>query len=73
MGFQMWHSNFSNKQANAFAVPFCFARHGLLLKSVSEDDITVLYIAALKLSLGPFQASTLDAAIASNRVGFAPL
>ena len=41
---------------------------------MSEGDITALYIAAIKLSLGPFQASTLDAAaIASNRAGFAAL
>ena len=54
-----------------FAVPFCLARHGLLLKSVSEDDITALCIAAVKRSLGPFHAATLDAAIARNRAGFA--
>ena len=54
-----------------FAVPFCFARHGLLSKSVSEDDITALYIAAVKRSVDPFQAAQLDAAIAHNRAGFA--
>ena len=59
--------------ANALALPFCFARHGLLLKSVSQDDITALYIAAVKRCLGPLQAATLEAAIASNRAGFAAL
>ena len=54
-------------------VPFCFARHGLLSNSVSNDDIAALYIAAVKRSLGPFQAATLDAAIARNRAGFAAL
>ena len=39
--------------------------------SVSEDDITALYIAAVKRSLGPFQAAQLDAALARNRAGFA--
>ena len=67
------HSNFLNKQANAFAVPFCFARHGLLSKSVCKDDNTALYIAVFKRSLGPFQAATLDAALARNRAGFAVL
>ena len=65
------HSNFSNKKANAFAVPFCFARHGLLSKSVSDDDITALYIAAVKRSLGPCHNAALDAATASNRAEFA--
>ena len=37
----------------------------MLLKSVSEDDSCALYIAAVKRSLGPFQAATLEAAIAS--------
>ena len=67
------HSNFLNKQANAFAVPFCFARHGLLSKSVCKDDNTAFYIAVFKRSLGPFQAATLDAALARNRAGFAVL
>ena len=38
---------------------------------MSEDDITALHIVAAKQSLGPFHAATLDAAIASNRAGFA--
>ena len=38
---------------------------------MSKDDITSLYIAAVKRSLGPFQAAQLDAAIARNRAGFA--
>ena len=65
------HSNVSKKQANAFAVPFCFTWHGLLSKSVSkdEDDITALYI-VVKQSLGPCHNAALDAAIASNRAGF---
>ena len=54
-------------------VSFCFARHRLLSKSMSEDDITALYITSVKQSLGPFQAATLDAAIDSNRTGFAAL
>ena len=40
---------------------------------MSNDDIAALYIAAVKRSLGPFQAATLDAAIARNRAGFAAL
>ena len=35
-----------------------------------EDDITAVYIEAVKRSFGPFHAATLDTAIASNR-GFA--
>ena len=46
-------------------MPFYFARHGLLSKSVSEDDITALCIEAVNRSLGPFHAATLDAAIAA--------
>ena len=35
--------------------------------------ISLLCIFAVKRSLGPFQATTLDTAIASNRAGFAAL
>ena len=52
-------------------MPFCVARHGLLSKSASKVDITALYIATVKRSLGPFYAATLDAAIACNRARFA--
>ena len=50
-----------------WVLTFCFARHGLLSKRLGEDDIT----AAVKRSLDPFQAATLDDAMASNRAGFA--
>ena len=40
-------------------------------KSVVDDDITALYIAAIKRSIGPSQAKLLPAAIANNKAGFA--
>ena len=40
-------------------------------KTVGEDEITALYIAAVKRSVGPSQALQLDAAIALNPAGFA--
>ena len=47
------------------AVPHCFARNGLPSKIVGEDEITALYIAAVK------QALQLDAAMPSNPAEFA--
>ena len=38
---------------------------------MSEDDITALYIAVVKRSLGAFHAATHDAAVARNRAEFA--
>ena len=40
-------------------------------KTVGEDEITALYIAAVKRSVGPSEALQLDAAIALNPAGFA--
>ena len=37
---------------------------------MGEDEITALYIAAVKRSVGPSQALQLDAAIARNPAGF---
>ena len=54
------HVKFFEQEANALAVPFCFAWHGLPLKSVSED-ITALYFSPVKRSLVPFHAATLNA------------
>jgi hypothetical protein len=56
---------------NAYPVPYCFARFGVLSKEISETKITAMYIEAVKASLDPSTGTQLNQLISQKKTGFA--